>query len=454
MSQVVGAEWWRPAPPDEATVATLVSAPPQRSSGGTLAFWALIAFTFIMVLQPQAYLPVLRPFRIALLAAVVGIIASLADSLRHGRPVMVKGGETTLTAALVAWTIITMPLSYWPGGSVAWFLDLYVKTVAIFWLLTIVVNTPQRLRWVVWALALMTVPLVLTAVKNFLAGAFVQVGNPVKRILGYGAGIDGYTGGLVTNPNDMALLLNLILPLTVALLLATPSAATRTVLLGLVLLQAAAVVVTFSRAGFLTLATTSVLYLRTLVRRRRMGWAAAMVGFCLVGLLLLPHEYVARVATIGDINSDSTGSSQIRWTDTVAALQFIAYHPLVGAGIGMSILALNEARGAYWYMVHNVYLAYGMDLGLIGLALFLLLFLRCLKRVRSIRRGTPSEPELKELSWLAEGIEIALFAFGVAAFFHPVPYHFYFYYLAGLAVAAGAAHRLLTTRIDEARTHP
>jgi hypothetical protein len=47
-------------------------------------------------------------------------------------------------------------------------------------------------------------------------------------------------------------------------------------------------------------------------------------------------------------------------------------------------------------------------------------------------------PSLGRLSWLAEGLSIAIVAFGVAAFFHPVAYHAYFYLLAGLAVAAGA----------------
>jgi O-antigen ligase len=119
----------------------------------------------------------------------------------------------------------------------------------------------------------------------------------------------------------------------------------------------------------------------------------------------------------------------------VAATRFVLDHPLTGAGLGMNTLALNEVRGPAWTMVHNVYLEYAADLGLPGLALFLCLLLSCLKRARAARRRAQGLPEL---SALGAGIETALLGFAVAAFFYPVAYHFYFYYLAGLAVAAGS----------------
>ena len=40
---------------------------------------------------------------------------------------------------------------------------------------------------------------------------------------------------------------------------------------------------------------------------------------------------------------------------------------------------------------------------------------------------------------MAEGIKVSLTVFAIAAVFHPVAYQFYFYYMAGLALAARAA---------------
>ena len=42
---------------------------------------------------------------------------------------------------------------------------------------------------------------------------------------------------------------------------------------------------------------------------------------------------------------------------------------------------------------------------------------------------------MRDLSVLASGVQIALVAFAVAAFFHPIAYQFYFFCVAGLAVA-------------------
>jgi O-antigen ligase len=412
------AEWWRP----------VVAAPPRE--GGRLAFRALMAFTFIMVLAPQAYLPFLRPLRIALLAAVAGIAARLVDSAVNGRPLSVGGREMTLAFLLLAWAVVTLPLSYWPGGSAALLTDRFFKTVAIFWLLANAVDTLPRLRRMAWGLVLMAVPLSLTGIRNFFSGVFIAAGDPVKRI-------GGYEAGLTQNPNDLALMLNTILPLTVALLLTSERRLPRAALAGIAALQVAAVVVTFSRSGFLTLATIGAVYLWRMLRSGRVLGAAALVGAALLALALAPAGHLGRLATIGDIDSDPTGSAQARWRDTVAATQFVLAHPFTGAGLGMNTLALNEVRGPAWTMVHNVYLEYAADLGLPGLLLFLWLMASCLLRARRARRCAAGVAGRASLSALGGGIEAALLGFAVAAFFYPVAYHFYFYYLAGLAVAAG-----------------
>ncbi len=395
-----------------------------------------MAFTIILLLAPQAFIPALRPWRIALIAAGVGVTAHLLQRFFAGRPLMTAGREMAFTLGLVGWAVITLPLSYWPQGSVSFLIEAYLKTVALFWLLGNVVDTLPRLRTVAWGLTWMAVPLALTGVKNFVTGSFVGVGTG-KRILGYEA-------GLTENPNDLALILDLILPLTVALWANCRDAGVRLLLLAIVALEAAGVMVTFSRGGFLTLATVFAVFLFRGLRRGRVAWAAVAVVGALLVVLVLPADFVARMDTITDIQSDPTGSAQARWRDTAAAMRFVLANPLIGAGVGMNTLALNDVRGAVWTQVHNVYLEYAVELGLPGLALFLLLFRACLRKVRSVLGHGDSETgALLELARLAEGIEVSLLAFAVAAFFYPIAYNIYFYYLAGLAVAAGGVHQSL-----------
>jgi len=114
----------------------------------------------------------------------------------------------------------------------------------------------------------------------------------------------------------------------------------------------------------------------------------------------------------------------------------VAKHPVVGAGIGQDILVMNDERGIdTWRRVHNAYLQYGVDLGLPGLLMFVWLHLTCYRTARAVEQRAAAVPSLRDLQPLATGVKMSLVAFGVAAMFHPIAYQFYFFSVAGLAVA-------------------
>lgn len=424
------AEWWRPDSEVECghRSAPIDAAKPQLSESA-LPFWALITFTFISFIAPQTFFPALAPLRIALLTGGFAIAAHLFDTFISRRRISLSP-EIRIAACLVAWAIVTVPLSYWPGGSVSFLLDVYLKSAAIFWLLSEVVTTVQRLRQVAWALTLITVPMAVTALDNFLSGTFIR-GTP--RIVGYDAPMTG-------NPNGLALVLCLILPLSLALFCMARRTLVRAALLAIITLDVIAVVVTFSRGGFVTLAAVIVMYLWRLRNRpeRRLAWAALVVAVAC--LPLLPSGYVDRLSTIASIESDPTGSAQARWRDTVAAALYVVAHPIVGAGIGQNVFALNEERGTTWLAVHNIYLLYGMELGIPGLLLFVLLVVRCIHNAWLVQQRSAPVPAFRDLFYLAEAIQTSLVVFAVGAFFHTNAYELHFYYFAGLAVAIKAAY--------------
>jgi probable O-glycosylation ligase (exosortase A-associated) len=417
-------DWWRP---DVAAHAAERATTPDSA----VSFWALMGFTFILLLSPQTIVPALAPLRPALILAAVAVAAYLSDRFVHRKPILRRMPETAIAAALVGWAVLTVPFSYWPGGSVSLLLGSYLKALVIFWLLSHVIGTPRRLRQAAWGLTLMSVPLALSGIRNYLSGGFIAMttmGEGPARIIGYEA-------PLTWNPNDLALMLNLILPLAVALFTIHRKAAVRVPLFLIILLDGVAVLVTFSRAGFLTLTAIVAVALWKFRRAWSPGGSAAVLAALLMILPLLPSSYLGRLGTILNIESDPTGSAQERWRDTVAATDFALEHPFVGAGLGMNILALNEERGSYWKSVHNVYLEYAVDLGFIGLALFVLLLGGCLRTARWAQRQAVTLGDDRELYALSVGIQISLVAFSIAGFFHPAAYHFYFYYMAGLAMA-------------------
>lgn len=429
--------WWRPE-----------SAGPRmsvRASGSEVAFGGLVAFTAILLLSPQSWFPVLKVLRIAFLAAAVAIGAHVIERTVRQRPATVFNPELGIALALVAWAVLTIPASVWPGGSVSVLTDHYLKAMTFFWLIGTLVTTTKRLRTLAWTLVLCALPLAVTGLVNYLEGVFIP--NPVAGV----QRIYGYTSGLAGNPNDLALMLNLIMPIAGALVLSSRRVLTRLVSAIALLLCLTAVIVTFSRAGFLTLAAIVIASVGVLVRRRAPGPAAAVLLVALCVPPLLPDGYLARLSTITDMTTDRTGSAQGRWRDTVVAAGVFAENPIIGAGIGQDILVLNKERGETWRQVHNVYLQYAVDLGLPGALLFIWLHVMCFRSARAVEKKSASVPALRQLAYLAAGVQVSLLAFGVAALFHPIAYHFYFFCVGGLAIALKNAYRTDIRRVQPAR---
>jgi putative inorganic carbon (HCO3(-)) transporter len=400
-------------------------------------FLAVVAFSIILLLSPQNWFPAIVPLRIAFLSAGLAIALVLWERWRDRLPLLQASGAVVLGLMLLAWAFATSPLSYWPGGSLALLFSTYVKAVMIFWLLANVVTSCRRLRFLMTVLVLCSLPLSVTAVKNYLTGVFFA-----GRILGYDA-------ALTSNPNDLALMLNLLTPFALALFLSTDKTWFRGVCLVILVMSLVAVILTFSRGGFLGLSTLMIIYFVKLFRRGGADrvWALAIAVSLLMSIPLLPSSYLQRLSTVSSVGADPTGSSQARWRDNVAAARFLADHPIVGAGIGMDVMALNQVRGTYWQMVHNVYLEYAVDLGLPGLALFVSLLIAVYRAARESKQRAADRPELRTLFLLSEGVQVSLIVFAVAGAFHPVAYNFYFYYIAGLALGTRTATR---EALDEA----
>jgi probable O-glycosylation ligase (exosortase A-associated) len=421
MAQELELEWWRPQPSAALTAPDEAAEPDTRQA--SLPFLTLMAFTAVLLFSPQSYFPALATFRPALLIMVIGVSSYIADRWSRGLPIVEWNREIGLMGGIAGLAVITVPFSLWPGGSVAVIAD-YLKIMIVFVLLSHVVNTRDRLRRAAWTLTCMAIGLGLFALYNFATGAFVDQGVNQDRLM-------GNEGALTKNPNDLALMVNLLLPLTVGLFLASKEPWQRVVLFTAIGMEAVTVVLTYSRGGAVTLAVILLAYVWKLRHRRERSLIYAGLLAAVLALPLLPSSYFDRMSTITNVEADRTGSAQERLADMLIAGKTILANPIIGAGMGMNMLVMREARGG-WLGVHNVYLEHALDLGLIGLGIFVTLLWSCLRAVTRIEEGSTAP----DLFFLSQGLHISLIAYATAAMFHPVSYQYYFYYIAGLAVAA------------------
>lgn len=423
MAQELEFEWWRPQEADELVAARETVQPESDTGESTLPFWSLMVFTGILLFSPQSYFPSLAPLRPALLVIAIGVLSFLGDRWSRRLPLIEWNRETGLIAGLVTLAAVTVPFALWPGGSFNVLIE-FIKTVLVFLLLSQVITTTDRLRRVAWILTCMAVGVGFFTVYNIWTGELIKSIDADRAL--------GNEGSLTKNPNDLALTVNLLLPLAIGLLLSVEKGWQRLLLIGAIGMEMLTVVLSRSRGGAVTLAVIILAYLWKLRGSRERGWIYGLILVAIMAVPFLPSSYFDRLSTIINIQADQTNSAQRRLSDMVTAVKTIAANPIIGAGMGMNVLAMQEARGGYWLQVHNAYLEHAIDLGLPGLAIFLALLMSCIRSVARVRRRLVS----MELSALADAIHVSLIAYAVAAMFHPTSYHYYFYYMGGLAIAA------------------
>jgi O-antigen ligase len=388
-----------------------------RREERSVPFWGLMMFTFVLFVAPQSFVPGLGALMPAKLAMAVAIVAYLVSGRKFPVTPTVQWG-----IAFVAFAIVSIPMGFWPGGSIDVFFDLLGKSLVVFLLIASVVDTPRRLKILMASMLGWGMVAAVYAIVQYRSGEYD------------GQRIAGFQSPLATNPNDLALTLNILLGLGLGLLPIVRRGSRRMALLAAVAVLIAGIVATFSRGGFITLGVVGLVWAVRAARTRGLQAIAAVALVAIVLAFAAPSQYVGRLSTIFDSDSDETGSSSERWELMGTALGYIAERPLFGFGLGNS-RHVTVVRGGPDREAHNAYLKAGAELGVGGMVVYTLFVGSAFAAARRVRRRLLRNPDNLELAHMAGGVEMAVVAFAVGALFSPVPYHFYFYYPAGLAVA-------------------
>lgn len=220
-------------------------------------------------------------------------------------------------------------------------------------------------------------------------------------VVGKGIGLQRMSVGSFYDPNDLAMLVCCALPF-VLYMVHNGRLAMRLVAVAAVAAGVAAVIATQSRMGFLALVANGLLYLffsgdsgSRLSRK-----LAVTAGVVVLFSTLAGSFYWQRIHSTFD--SGQTGSGRlVIWE---RSLKIIARYPVVGSGPGTFISAygrmlqqggFEETGNEYdraWKAAHNSYLVVAAELGVGGLAVFLLLIHGSLRRLLWVRRFSRQPP--------------------------------------------------------------
>jgi len=403
-------------------------------SGHTLSFCGLFLFSIVLYLRPYELFPALSGFKtMAFYTGLVTLIIFAITQLMIEGNLTARPREVNLALLLGVAAIFSIPLAINPGEAWTGFSELFVKALLIFIVIVNVVRTERRLHWLILLALGVSIYLSFNAIQDYQAGIF-----KIGKIENNNLRIAGRIRGLFENSNDLAMHLVTMAPIAFTLAFAKRGLIAKIIFLSSTALMVAAIVVTFSRGGFLGLLAVAFVLVRKMGRNNRVTATAGLVLAIALFIAFAPGDYAGRVSTIFDSGADLTGSSsqrnQVLQRSVIVALRY----PLTGVGLDNFHHRSFQELGT-----HNAYTQVGSELGLAAMVVYMMFLLAPLKRLRDIERESQGNPDDRRFYYLAIGLQGSLIGFMVSSFFGAVAYQWYVYYLVGYAVCF---HRIFLMR--------
>ncbi len=387
--------------------------------GTKFAFQCLLWFGVIVFIAPQAFVPGVSEFGVGKIVVFLALFSYAKFAVSQGRLSSVQGSELKIVAGFLLLGLASVSFSKWPGGSLQFFMDFAWKAGVLFFLVANLMISGERAKQLCWTFVIFATVNSFIGLQNWSAGNLMA--GATNRI-------EGGFAPLASNPNDLGLLLDICIPLIWYAYRTARTAVARYAALVVVVISAVVVVVTFSRGAFLCLLAVAGIFTWERARGKRVQVFLLIAVLLPVIVALLPMGYSDRMLSIFYGDMDETGSREHRIQLMVNGLRSMIEHPL-GVGLGMSILASLD-YGTGWAEIHNAYLQVGVELGIVGFLLYILLVWKTYQGLTTIEQS----PD-QDIADLAFAIRLSILAYAVGAFFSPVAYNLYFFYPGGMAVA-------------------
>jgi hypothetical protein len=386
---------------------------PRASKRATdsLAFGLLCLLTLLLYVSPNDLIPAMGTFPWTGAVAVIAPLAYAHAQFKLDRPVIAWTIEVKMVFAMLFLAIIFTPIAASRTHSVNTLNGVFIKAVIIIILITGLVRTRARLRSIISLSVICGTGLAALVVRVYANGG--QTSGAV---------------GIFSNPDELAMALNLLIPLAVTMA-RIASGAARQFYIVCALTMAAGSITTFSRPGLITLATSSAVMVWKFGNGKRGKFSLAGLMAPIVLIAALSGVYHTSLRSAFERKSIEFGSARQRSETLKRGLDLALRHSMIGLGMGNFQIREKDA--------HNAYLETAAELSAVGLLAYLILILASLRGLSPIEweARTISARRDVESRALSAGLQAVLIAYIVNSFFISSQYLWYLYYAAGLAVA-------------------
>jgi putative inorganic carbon (hco3(-)) transporter len=409
----------------------------QDKRGHGLTFACLFVFSIILYFRPYELIPGLSGFKtMAFYAGIITLGVYFVSQLAIEGNLTARPREVNMALLFGLAAVLSIPFAIDPSEAWGFFVDFLIKTILIFLVLANVIRTELRLKLMFWLVLIVSIYLSIHVINDYRAGVF-KIGAAETNT----QRVAGAIRGLFDNSNDLALHLVTMIPISFVLALENKNPLRRILFWGITLLMIAAVIITFSRGGFLGLIAMSLVLVRKIGRRNKTAAFAALALGVIFFLAVAPASYSGRLSTIFNSASDITGSSSQRTEVLKRSIWVALRYPLFGVGLGNF-----HHKSAQELGTHNAYTQVAAETGIAAMIAYIIFLVHPLRKLRMIERELFERNENSRFYYLAIGIQASLVAYMVASFFAAVAYQWYIYYLVSYAIAVRRIYYLQEAR--------
>jgi len=365
-----------------------------------VGFALVMIYVGLLFFRPMEWVPGLIGLDILDYVAGLTLLATLAELPR---------AEWSLKRAPQNWLIllffIATLMSHVRHTYFAAFIDTlttFGKIILLYYLISINTNTIRRLKYLITMIAAGCIFMAIHGILQWHAGA--GFGGQPPMYLPYYDETRVIAFGFFHDPNDLALILVVILPFIINTI-HRPGVFPPKRFLSLL----CAIAITYcifrtnSRGGWLALGAMLAAYFCVIFAKKKLG---IIVGTIAVVLLLVVAP--SRMQT----TSAREGSAHGRLRAWIDGNTMLKHNPLFGAGKGRFTEFSERSKVA-----HNSFVHCYAELGLFGYFIWLALFIASLKDAWRISKVKSDDPEQQDLSRLARVSIPALLGYMAAAFF-------------------------------------
>lgn len=336
------------------------------------------------------------------------------------------------------WTCLSSIFGMAPSDYVWEIWSRFAKVIALFVFVLLIIEQKLHIDFFLWCIVLSV---------GFFAGL-----EGLKYIAsGGGHHIEGMTGHVLGDRNELSIAMAMLLPICFYLLseFGAASKILKFGFLSLIGLLVIAIIGTNSRGGLIALAAVGAyLFVKS---KRKLGFAVLIAFALFAAIHFIPEEWFERMNTIAQAEGDASFMGRVvAWK---LSLIMAVQHPFLGGGFkaleyfpvwtalsqdfhhyaffytGNALPSTTQARAA-----HSIYFQVLGDHGFIGLLLFLSILFATFSKTNAIVKKNRLAKGPEWLNHLATMLRLSIFTYAVGGAALSFAYFDMFYALIGLVI--------------------